>query len=70
MRLDQDGIDVKSDVNGREGMASIRCSRKAISGRFWRQGKIGLRVEVADIEGKGDYQRSRFKGGTEIIPPD
>ena len=39
LRSDQDRIDVKSDVNGRE-IVSIRCSGKAIYGRFRRQGEI------------------------------
>ena len=58
MMSDQDRIDVKSDVNRREGMLSIRRSGKAISGIFWRQEKIWLRVEMDDIEGRGDYRRS------------
>ena len=49
-------------------MFSIMRLCKAISGIFWRQGKIWLRVEVDDIEGKGAYRRSRFDGGTDLIP--
>ena len=60
MRSDQERIDVKSDANGMEGMVFIRRSGKAISGRLRRQGKIFLRVEVADIEGRGVYWRSQF----------
>ena len=40
MRSDQDRIDVKSDVNGREVMVSIRRLGKKISDIFRRQGKI------------------------------
>ena len=68
MRSDEDEIDVNSDVNGKEGTVLIRCSGKEISGRFLRQGKIWLRVEVDEIEGRGAYWRSRFKGGTYLIP--
>ena len=50
VRLDQDKIDAKIDVNGK---VSIRCSGKEIYGRFWRQGEIRWRVEVDDIEGGG-----------------
>ena len=50
MRSDEDGIDLKSDVNGREGIVLITRSGKAVSVRFLRQGKVRLRVEVADIE--------------------
>ena len=70
MRSDEDEIDVNSDVNRRRGMVFIRRSGKEISGRFLRQGKIWLRVELAEIEGSGAYQRSRFKGGTDLIPSD
>ena len=69
MTTDQYGIDVKIDVNGREIMVSIGCSGKAITGIFWRQGKIRLRVEMADIKNKGAYRRSRFEGGDDLIPP-
>ena len=37
LRSDQDGIDIKIDVNGREGMVLIRYLGKAIYGIFWRQ---------------------------------
>ena len=49
MRSDEDGIDTKSGINKREGMVSIRRSEKSISGIFWSQGKIWLRVEVTGI---------------------
>ena len=37
VRSDQDGIDVKIDVNGK---VSIRCSSKAIYGIFLLKGEI------------------------------
>ena len=58
-----------SDVNGRKGMVLIRRLGKTITGIIWHQVKIRLRVEVAVIEGRGAYQRRRFEGGTDIIPP-
>ena len=70
MRSDEDGIDLKSDVNGREGIVLITRSGKAVSVRFLRQGKVRLRVEVAGIKWRGAYCRSQFKGGTNFIPPD
>ena len=70
MRSDQEGIDAKRDVNGREGMFLIRRSGKAIYGIFRSQRNIWLRVEVDDIEGRGAYCRSQFKGGTGLIPSD
>ena len=69
MRLDQDRIDVISDVNRRGGMVLISIPGKEITGRFWSQGKIRLRVEVAAIEGRGSYWRRLFEGGNELIPP-
>ena len=48
-------------------MFSIMRLCKAISGIFWRQGKIWLRVEVDDIEGRVAYWRSRFEGGNDLI---
>ena len=60
MRSDQEGIDAKSNVNGREGMFLIRRSGKEIYGRFLRQGNIWLGDEVADIEGRGAYWRIQF----------
>ena len=50
-------------------MVLIRRSGKAITGRFWSQGEIRLRVEVYSIEGRGANWRSRFEGGTDLIPP-
>ena len=50
VRSYQDRIDVKIDVHGE---VSIRCSGKAIYGRFRHQGDIRWRVEVDDIEGGG-----------------
>ena len=50
VRSDQYGIDVENDVNGREGMFLVRCLWKALYERFWSQGDIMWRVEVADIE--------------------
>ena len=41
---DQDGIDVKSDVNG---MVFISLSGREIYPRFWCQGEIRWRVKVA-----------------------
>ena len=38
---DQDRIDVKSDVNGREGIVLIRFSGKAIPGDFFVKGISG-----------------------------
>ena len=69
VRSDQDRIDVKNDVNGREIMVSIRCSEKVIYGKFRSQGEIMWRVEVADIKGRGTYQRSLVEGGTDLNPP-
>ena len=69
MKTEQYGVDVKSDVNGREGIVSVRRLGKAIIGRFWRQGNIRLRFEVDDIEGRGDYWRSRFEDGTDLVSP-
>ena len=43
---------------------------KEIFNRFWLQGKILLRVEVADNKGRGSYQWSQFKSGTYLIPSD
>ena len=34
VRPNQDSTEVKNDVNGREGMVSVRCLRKAIHGSF------------------------------------
>ena len=51
-------------------MVSIWCSGDAITGVIWGQEKIGLVVEVASVEGKRSYYRSRFEGGTEPIHPD
>ena len=68
MRSYQYGIDVKTYVNGREGMFSVRRSGKSIFERFWRQGKIWLRVEVDDIEWRRSYKRSQFMGGTDLVP--
>ena len=55
MRSDQDGVDVKIDVNEK---VSIRCLGKEIYGRFRCQGEIRWRVEVVDIEGRGAYHSS------------
>ena len=49
-------------------MVLIRSLGKSISGIFWCQGKIRLGGEMTDIEERGAYQRSRFKGGTCLIP--
>ena len=65
MRLDQDRIDVKIDVNGK---VSIRCSGKEIYGRFRCQGDIRWRVEVNDIEGRGTYHMRRVESGTDLTP--
>ena len=51
-------------------MVLIRSLGKSISGIFWCQGKIRLGGEMTDIEERGAYQRSRFEGGTDLIPPD
>ena len=56
LRSEQDDIDAKIDVNVK---VSIRCSVKAIYGRFLHQGEIRWRVEVTDIEGMGTYHRIR-----------
>ena len=50
-------------------MGLIRRLGKKITRRFWRQGKIGLRVEMDSIEGRGAYERSQLKCATELIPP-
>ena len=50
-------------------MVLIRSSGETITGRIRRQGKIVLRVEVAVIEGRGEYKRINFKGGTDFILP-
>ena len=47
---DQDSIDIKSDVNGRE-MFSIRCSGKAIYGRFRLQGEIRWKLRRMTLKG-------------------
>ena len=47
----------------------IRRSGKTIIVRVWSEGKIGLRVEVNIIEGRGGYQGIRFEGGTDLISP-
>ena len=57
------------DFNGREGMVSIRLLVTTITVRFWRHGKIKLRVKVDSVEGRVAYRRSLFEGGTELIPP-
>ena len=49
VRTDQNKIDVKSDVNEREGMVVIRHPGEEITGIFWCQGIIRLRVEVVFI---------------------
>ena len=49
MRMDQNRIGVKSDVNEREVIVLIRHSGEAINERFWRQGNIRLGVEVVSI---------------------
>ena len=59
MRLDQDRIYVKSDFNGR---VSIRCSGKASMGDQ-------VEGEVADIEGRGTYNRNQVEGGADLTPP-
>ena len=69
VRTDQDRIGVKSDINEREVIVLIRRLEEVNAARFWRQGNIRLRVEVAGIEGKGDYQRSRFEGRADLTPP-
>ena len=51
VRSDQDGIDVKSDVNGREGMVSIGFSGKATYGRFWHQGRSGGGLRCLTLKG-------------------
>ena len=40
-----------------------------ITGRFLRQGKIRLIIEVEESEGIVAYRRSRFKGGSDLISP-
>ena len=64
MSSDQDRIEVKTII------VLIRCSRKAITGRFRSQGEIKFRVEVNAIVSRGAYRRSRFEGGTDLIPQD
>ena len=44
-------------------------SRKAITGIFWLQGKIRLRVDVDYVEMNGFYWRRQFEVGTDLIPP-
>ena len=48
MRSDQDKTDVNIDVNGK---VSIRCSGKAIYGRFRHQGEIRWRVRRMTLKG-------------------
>ena len=60
MRSDQDGIDIKSDVDKRDGMVLIRILGKAITSKFWSQGKIRVRIEVTAIDWRGAYCRSLF----------
>ena len=69
VRLDQDGTEFKSDVSGREVMVLIQCSGKEIYGICWNQGEIRWMVEVTDIEERGNHQRRRVKGGTDLTPP-
>ena len=42
---------------------------ETITGKIWRQGNIGLRVEVDSVEGRGDYRGRCIEGGTDLIPP-
>ena len=51
-------------------MVYIRRLGKEITGRFWSQGNIRLRVEVADIYGRIAYQRRLFEGSNDLIPTD
>ena len=57
VRTDQNRIDVKSDVNEREGMVVIRHSGEAITGIIFCQGIIRLGVEVVFISVRGAYLR-------------
>ena len=68
LRSDQDGVDVKFYVNGREEMVSIRYLGKEIYGIFWRQRYIRWRAEVDDIEDRGTYQKIRVEGRTYLTP--
>ena len=45
---DQDGIDIRIDVNGK---VSIGCSEKAIYGRFWCKGDIRWRMRWMTLKG-------------------
>ena len=45
-------------------MVLISYFGKAIAVRFWRQGEIKFRVELASVEGRGAYQRIWFEVGT------
>ena len=49
-------------------MVWIVPTGKTIYGRFCCEGNIWLRDEVADIEEGEAHRRSRFKGGTDLIP--
>ena len=51
-------------------MVLIRRPGETITGRICYQGEVGLRVEVAVIEGMVAYQRRSFEGGINLIPPD
>ena len=51
MRLDQDGIDIKSYVNGREGIVSIRRSRKEIYGKIGVKGISGQGLRWMILKG-------------------
>ena len=69
LKSDQVRIEIKFDVNSREGVVSISSSGKEIFGRIWCQGNIRLMVEVATIERMGVYRGRRFECWTGIIPP-
>ena len=65
MRLDQDGIDVKIDVNGK---VLIRCSGMAIYGRFRHQGEIRWRVRWLILKGGEPTTGSESRVGLTSTP--
>ena len=64
MKSDDDKIDVKIDVNEN---ALMMCLGKKIYGRFRVKGNQ-VEGDVAYIEGKRTYHRSRVKGGIDLTP--
>ena len=63
-RTDQDGIDVKIDVNGK-----VLLSARDFNIRKILMSKVNqVEGEVADIEGRGTYHRSWVEVGIDLTP--